>query len=60
MPSYNDMDMGMMDFPMIEEEETKLVWWQIALIVGGGLLVIGIIVGIIVRKIRMKRMEEEI
>ena len=60
MPSYNDMDMGMMDIPVIEEEETSLTWWQIALIVCGALFVVGFIIGFIVRKIRLKRMEEEI
>jgi len=60
MPTYNDMDPGIMDMPVIEEEDPGLVWWQIALIVCGGLFVVGFIVGIIVRKIRLKRMEEEI
>lgn len=60
MPSYNDMDIGMMEPIVFEEEESKLVWWQIALIIGGALVVIGIIIGIIVRKIRLKRMEDEI
>ena len=44
----------------MEEEENKLTWWQIALIVVGILFIVGFITGFIVRKIRIKRMEEEI
>lgn len=60
MPSYNDMDMEIPDISMIEDDGLTLTWWQIALIVCGALFVVGFIVGVIVRKVRLKKMEEEI
>ncbi|MBQ7668169.1 MAG: COG1361 S-layer family protein [Clostridia bacterium] len=58
-PSFNNDEPIIDDFSMGDEKE-PLAWWKILLIVLGIAFVVAIITIIIVKKIRLKKMEEEL